>query len=537
MAGNGTIAKSRFLDDSGVRTLLVATALALIAWLVYRPDRDRPPPIVDFAEFLPLLNTNADWWSRVQALTDYYAQQGRVNVLPYVLLATKWSLWEWSAPAWQVARAGLMYLVVLLTYQLLRRLRVTPMGALAGASLFLWAPAASDGWVHLTMAEPLAVVLALAASLRATRFSESRRWRLDVGLIASACTAVVLTKELLAPLVLLPVTVALCRRPDGTLDLPVRNRRNVMLVSVVGGATAAAMALVLVIHLTSPSSGYSSLYGLTPMSVLPLLAIWVTAFLPFDAIPAGPDAFWAASVLALFVLIGLGLRLALVDPDHRRGNLVLLGLSLLLPLVGVMVYVPNPWFSRFYLLPYLVGPALVLGLAFTYVEAHVLRGRGLVLGGWAVMSLYAIAGAMNLAARTDAAQRRDAGVVSVVSRVEGAGRVLFATSQPPRPEWRASEKLTGAPRGLGVTLSRFAAATHRPWPPTHDVSCREAATELARSRSDLVVINLQATCPMDFGQEAIVFRYTAIDLQRLSLVRDSAHARIFLPESGNPVQP
>ena len=77
-------------------------------------------------------------------LVDYYASEGRFNIVGYAFLAARWNLFGWSSPGWQLARGAMMLLLIGLTYVLLRRLGASRLGATLGGSVYLIAPAAAD---------------------------------------------------------------------------------------------------------------------------------------------------------------------------------------------------------------------------------------------------------------------------------------------------------------------------------------------------------------------------------------------------------
>jgi hypothetical protein len=260
-----------------------------------------------------------------------------------------------------------------------------------------------------------------------------------------------------------------------------------------------------------------------------MLALWIFAFIPFDPIPVPSHAMWAAAVLAFIGLVAVGWRAGLRHTSQRGSALWLLLIAVTLPLVGVLVYFPNPWFARFYYLPYLIGAAILLGMAATYVEMSGSAGRVWAVLSGALIFVCAISSAAELASRTDAVQRRDDALISAVASMKGVDSVLFATSRPPPEEWKAdSSAASDAPRGLGATLHRFAAATRRPWPRTRDIACEK----VNQTQGSVVIINLESSCAFaSVRQPTIVYRYHRIDWRRWQVVVDSAYAHV-IPAMG-----
>ncbi len=105
----------------------------------------------DFGEFLPLLRNNPTFLTQLEALLRYYVEdQGRLNVIPYFFIVTKWLFFGWHVPLWQTARFLQMWLIVTGVYVVLRELGVARFGALCGAALFVVAPPGMAAWVRLT---------------------------------------------------------------------------------------------------------------------------------------------------------------------------------------------------------------------------------------------------------------------------------------------------------------------------------------------------------------------------------------------------
>ena len=498
---------------------IVVGVLVVLAWAIYRPDRTRPFHILDFSEFISLLESHANVFDRTLALVDYYATQGRFNVIAYAGIATKWTLMDWWSPGWQMLRALLMLTLFWLSFVLLRRLGASRLGGLIGASVFLFAPSASDGWVRLTMAEPLGAALVLAMSLLAIRYQASDRWQRDTLLMAAGAAALILTKELLAPLLLLPVVLALTLQSDGTFALPTRSRRNIALVLGVAAATLAAMAPVAWLYVRGGESAYASMYGRGMQSVGGVLAIWVSALVPFELAVFPTSVPWALAVVGFLGLVGAGWRIGFLTGSDTKGAPWLLAVALLVPLAGILAYIPNPWYARFYSIPLLTGTALLLGMAATYVHRLAFRGTAWAVGAWVTMSVFAAGSAWSFAERSDAEQRRNDRVISIIADSVDVDSVHFAGTRPPPYAWL----------GNGATMNRFAAATGRPWPLTRDLGCDEVRVELG-SRPELVIVNLLSSCELRALEMKVVSQtYKRVDWPRLRLVDDSAHADIILP--------
>jgi len=192
----------------------------LIAALVYVPWTNAPFDILDFSEFLPFLHQHDSLWGRFEAFVAYYASRGRLNLLSYLFITGKWSLFGDSAVGWQFARFGEMCIIVLAVYLFLRRLDLDRWGSAFGASLFVVAQSASPAWIRLTMGEPLGLLAIVCASLLATWYQGTSRWRAIGVMIAALLTASMLAKEMLVALVPFVLLLACSRNTHGDFEKP-----------------------------------------------------------------------------------------------------------------------------------------------------------------------------------------------------------------------------------------------------------------------------------------------------------------------------
>jgi hypothetical protein len=417
-----------------------------------------------------------------------------------------------------------MVTIAFLTFVLLRRLGASRIGGVIGSSVFFTAPSAAAGWFHLTMAEPVGAGVAIAMAVRATRYQASVSYLRESSFLAIGSILLLMTKELLAPLLLLPVGVALLVQSDGRIGSPRVSRRNAALLIAVGAACFVALVPIAWTYFRAESSAYAALYGQGLQSPLTVLAIWLTVLVPFELFPAPVNAAWAASLVSLIGLLSLGWRLHLVNGNEVGGRW-LLGLGLGVPLLGVIAYAPLVWYAVFYSLPYLVGPAILLAMAVTGVEAHLPAGKWLAVCSWLAMCVYGASTAQANAAYRDAVQKRDDAIVSFVADSAEADSVLFATDRPPPAEWQEHSSPEDAPRGLGATYNRYARATHRAWAPTRDGGCDQVSVVQAASHR-VTIVNLESSCELGAGTRRIIVHFNRLDWRSFRVVEDSVHADI-----------
>jgi len=516
-------------DALGVRRAPVNRAgLALLgilaaAWAIYRPEVKRPFDFVDFPETLLILQRHDGFFGQFAELTRSLLVHARLNLFVYALIAAKWSLFGWWTPGWQLTRFATMGLVVALSYVLLRRLRLSVAGALAGASVFVIAPAAVRGWIRLTSAEPVALLLLLAAAILAQAWPGTRR-KVAVGAsIAVLAVLLVWTKEVLAVGLAFPLYLLLTVRPSGELGVPRIDRSNVGVIATTVGAAGLAMIPVLWAYLHAPAASYGHWFGSASPSAFDLLAMAVAGLVPF--LPAGKAALGMLLVNVGFwgVLLG-GVPLAFQRRQPRRHSAWLLLLAIGLPFLGAALYLPWPNFQLVYAVPFLFGGALLVAMAISALDAQGSAGRWVAAVGWCLVLTYAVPEAVTEARRVEAIQVSTSELLPRVATLTKVDSVFVAAPQAVLDQ-----------RGLfGPRLYMYAQATGQPWPPTRDVSCEVASRAAATSPSTVVVWSTFMCGAAQGRGEVIRAGYPRIDWQTLRLARDSMRFDILRAPSSPP---
>jgi hypothetical protein len=498
---------------------VVAAALAAaLTFLVYRPDRTLPFDFVDFSEFLPLLRRGGSFAEVMASLLDYYAgDQGRLNIVGYAGIALKWTLWEDSSPPWQFMRFATMWLVILLAYKLLRRLDASRLASAAGASIFLFAPPAVEGWTRLTMAEPLGTVLLLLACLMGLK----RRPGPSEGVLATGfaitCATLVLLKEMMAATLLLPVALVALHARQTPAPWPLSRLRNltaaVLVAVVVTGVPVAVVAIV------APAQAYAADFGATIRPLGNALAQWGFAFAPFGLATSFPPPLVGSALGAFLALLVAGwlLRLRPTDRDSSRSGR-LLALALLFPLVGTVIYLPWPAYQRFYAIPYLIGGAILAALALTSLER---RGRMVARSAYAVWVLFLAFAGADAAAQAGRMAVRQQINRAVVARVSAnrqlADTVLLATEQRAPQAWQE----------IGPTLQRYGNALGDSMPILINTPCEESYRRAAAGTA--AVVFYSSLCPGVTTADPVVMRYRRLKLPALRPVPDSIRVDFVLP--------
>ncbi len=513
------VSLSRPADNQRSRAGILFWAVAgiLVAWALYRPDRVRPFDVLDFGEFIPLLKATESWTEQFSSVLDYgITQSGRANVLQVLAAVLKWRWFGDWMPGWQLVQAAIMGIVTAQSFLLLRRFGATVFGAAAGASVFLFAPSAARGWVRLTMAEPMAMVCVLALALRATGFQNRQRWRPDLWWFAFGAVFVILTKELMAPVLLLPVYLAVASQTDGGFSRPLWSKRNIALVSAVGVVSLATLIPLAVVYLNASSTALASQYGSGMQSLGGMLAIWLSTLVPFELGPRQTSIMWGAAVVSFIGLLTSGWWMAFHHATDRERAKSLFIAAIAFPVVGVLSYAPWPTYEERYSFPYLVATSLLIGLAASHLQR---RWRmGMLAGGlaWLVIGAFGSSGAAAHASRTDAVQRAADQVVATVASQHGIDSVFVGTVRAANPPWI----------GLGPTLYRLAAATDRPWPATRDIRCGEIEQfRGTRPLSAIVVFSSQCEATT-LPTYRITATHRSVDWRRWRVVVDSMNADI-----------
>ncbi len=470
--------------DTRVRLLATAAALAAIAiaLAVYRPFDPRPFEFLDFPEFFGVLERGPALSDRINGLVAYYHGQGRANVLAYVLIAVRWTLFGRNTAVWQLARFLVMCALILLTYVLLRRLGASRTGAAIGASLFLTTEAASHGWLRLSMMEPLATVLIYAAAIIGSRLQRSNHWRIDLVLIAGLVIAAILLKEVIVATVPLIALVGLCVGADGSPSLPCWSKRNATLIISLGVAAGIALVPTMAAVIGLRGSAYAASYGSGPLQPSRIVSFLFATLVPFNVFASSGGLI----VFACYVLLTTaGVATIAQHIESRQSRWIPLAIALAVALFGAVAYVPWPSFELFYTIPYLIAPAILLAIAVSAIERAHGRGRAAAYGATLVISAYAISLAHAHARRTAAAQRLVDITAIAISQVPNVDTAVFAVARMHPQAWQ----------GTGPTIARYATAVrHVPFPVAIDVPCATAASRATAAHRTLVVV-LSSQCP------------------------------------------
>jgi hypothetical protein len=509
------------VDTRQRRTFGLATILALgivVTAIIYLPWAARPFDVLDFGEFLPLLRDNPTFLTQLRALLRYYVEdQGRLNVIPYFFIVTKWSLFGWHVPLWQTARFLEMWLIVSGAYVVLRGLGVARFGALCGAALFAVAPPGAGAWVRLTLGEPLGTLLLLLTTYLAIGYQQDDRWRLRAVAIVLLLLAIALTKEMLLVAVPFVLAVACSYGPDGRFELCAASHRNRYLVGLAGAVLSVAAVAIIWVALHAKADALAAQYGRVTVSNDAFLAGLILFLLPGYSVVSSdfPKTLVMADAVFLAILARgwwLAFRSA-VDRSEMGRRLVI---PLLLFLPGALVYVPWNGIQVTYGLPFLIAPAFLLGYGLTAIERYYQR-RVVLIRALTVFVLISCAiSAHHFARYALALQRVNAGVAARLAASTAQDSTFFTMARPPRLAWI----------GPGATLGRYVLATtgQRIVSPIRDISCADVEPALHTS-AKLLIVSYHFRCGRLSHPDVSIRRYFRyFDLSTFALSVDSVRA-------------
>jgi hypothetical protein len=440
----------------------------VVSQAVYLPWSREPLDILDFSEFLLQMRTDAtvleNWWR----LARYYAGHGRVNEVPYGLIALTYGWFELEPLGWQALRAVQMMMLPLGAYVVLRRFGGTRFGSALGASLFFFGSVAASNWLRQT-AEPVATLFFLGAAGLACGFSHTANLRWRVAGFGACVVGMVLSKETMVACIPFLVLTASCWQTDGAVRPFRLDRRTIQALTACGVAVAVLAVLLIWAFGTRQSHAYAGLYGsasiagnVSVLRVLPLI-------LPVTL--ATPDVVQLLLFPANLVFVGalsaafLGSFQWRTPGDLHRKLLI----ASTLPAGGLLVYLPWPRFELFYGLPFLLGVSLWVAVLFDRPNE---RWRVALSVAWVFMLVLTAVSAAGLARYTRARRQVNAAVALDLSKRKPTDTVAVASARLTPQPWQ----------NPAATLGRYAVATRvaQTMPELIDVTCDMVATPATR---------------------------------------------------------
>jgi hypothetical protein len=507
-------ARSLDTDAAPARLAAVLAAIAIAVawtWLVFQPLRDVPFPIIDFSEFLPLLERGSGFADRFLAVTHYYRGHGRLNLIPNAMLVVNWMLFGDWAVGWQLLRAAIMLACAAVTYVVLRRFAMTRLASVVGAIFAIAGGAATAAWLRPT-GEPIAYMLVAAGAALGVGFQTTPRWGRRVVAIAAVSILALYTKEVVVAALPFVFIVALTSHSAREWRLPRVTRRNVALVFGAGGAAVLSALPILYVAWSvrgRTSQAYAAMYGLWNVQPLPMLVRFIKMWVPF---PFGAPT---RSSSQLPVGVGLAIAFAAVlvggvavwarRRTERSRFVAIVGLSLLVTLGGVVVYAPWGNYEYFYGLPYVFGTILLLAGAISAIQRYASRAVVPAVATLAVIGLACSVHSARFTRFTAINQEVEATLArSLAQRAARADSLIFGVSWVINWDWL----------GPGAALRRYMAVRdHMQPPPARSRLCDEVARRLAGGPTRDTYVVYSEYCPRLHPARAEVIRgaYSFLD--------------------------
>lgn len=440
--------------------------LLAFALVVYAPWVEVPFPIVDYSEFLNPLRAGHTFWQSFTNVRHFYESQGRSSYLAYVQLAMNWTLFGERPVAWNLAVFAVMALAVAAAWALFIKLDNSRSAAALASALLMVATPSVHAWLRPT-GEPIALLFLCLALTIALSYQQAERWRGHAAVLLLLLLGIGLAKDLLAPLMVVPLAVACCWR-DG-FRKPQLSDRN--LVLALGAAGVAVMLALLILRSVSGSAtdAYVRAYGIGNLSLTGSIEKFLINVLPHTRGYSGPIDAGRAIGNAIFIGLALFvmLKAARTPVDGRRRVLHEALGALALAIFGALLYAPLNWYTPFYAFPFFLGSALLFARAQSLLEQGPSIMRGLARAA-AVFVILAGAQAAFNAARKEAAFRRLHGqLAEAMIAIADVDSIIVTTATTDR---RRQDGEAG--------FMRHHAIVHgRPAPPARAVRCADYAME------------------------------------------------------------
>lgn len=478
----------------------MAVLLAAVALLAFRPWADRPFDTLDFSEFLPLLRDEGGLFGRTGALTSYYLHEhGRLNVVSYFALALKWTLLGPSPLLWQWARFAQIALMVGGIYVLFRRWSLGPVAAMAGASIFVASRVSGEAWTRMTMGEPLGViftVIALWLAYDQRRANDPRARAIWAGVMM---VLAILAKEMMAGVLPIVWLAGMSDATDGAPGAPRWDDGARRWLFWTGVPAVGVFLIVAVTAIGGGTGGFTSLYGAGQGRFMAFVELLLRPWYVQGQRPGWSSLWLPGNTLFIGMLVA-GLALAWRDAAERRRWLWPMLSAVALSFALAVLYFPWPYFNLYYAIPFLLGTALLFGMAVEQVSGLGRWGRLAALLAWAGVVASSAPASAHAASYTIGLQRVNGKLASMLPHFGAADRVVVARRDLAPAAWI----------GTGPTLRRYAIVTGQATdlPPARDRTCAEVGDLLQRGIGRTVVITYLHNCgPIPGASARIIERY------------------------------
>jgi hypothetical protein len=436
---------------------------------------------MDFPTYFLMLREAPSAFSGFLEIHQVRGVEGDGRFLPGFALITvvKWSVLGENLAAWQLWRFAEMSAIAVLSFVLARRLGATRTGAVVAAITMSFANGAASSYVKLQIAEPPGTLLVLLAALTAASYQTTARPRWTAALMTVLLGLALWMRETFIGCV--PFVILLALSWSGKqFIVPRPSRRNLELVGIaLLGVGLAAAPIVMVRRATVGTGAYSANYGLSVVTPSNISNVVRGIILPVTRV-----VFFPANAAFLGVLLA-GWFLALFR-GNGRSEVTRLFVLLVLPLSGMAVFAPWPFFNGYYAFPFTLGSSLLLAAAVTTIQHR--AGRGALVAALLACLLipaYGSIEAIRARRRMWAQSLVDDEVVRyLASTARDAVAVGAVPNTDPKREFDSINLRLSAQLITGDSL-----------PAGDDISCVEAARQLRTGLSPDVLVVYAHLCP------------------------------------------
>ena len=388
---------------------LRAGAPYLLGWLllalaIYSPWVSVPFPVVDYSEFLNRLRAGDSFWQSFVNVTEFYRSHGRSSYLANLQLAITWRLAGEHPVLWNVMTFAFMAMAITAAWTLFLKLGNSQAAAGLAALLMVVAMPAVHAWLR-PISEPLALIILCSALIVALTYQQTRRWTRQAVLLLGLFLCLGLAKDLLTPLVAVPLAVACCW--DDGFRKPAATPRNLVVTAGAAGVVLLLGILIVTSVARAAPDAYARSYSTDSISVGGFIhKLWIN-FLPYTR-GYDPRPIGAGRVIANALFVGIIVMAIVVAARDamawRRMRRALAG-ALALGILGALIYAPLRWFTPFYALPFFLGSALLFARALSTLDEARPLTRRLARGAAILVVLIGAAAAFNIARRETAFRR------------------------------------------------------------------------------------------------------------------------------------
>jgi hypothetical protein len=480
-----------------VVVLLVALAF------IYMPWAADALPILDFAEFLPLLRAHDSVFGQFSAITHYMQSQGRFCPLQYAYVVAAWNAFGMNASGWHWSYFALNAAVIVTGRALFVKLGVRRPAAIAAIAVWSVAAAVAPAWLRPT-GEPIGLLLVIAALGTAYNYHDASDWKSKAFIIAVLAFGTIAAKEMLVTLLPSVWLMTRLRHDNGKWSWAEWSRRDLIVTLAAAIAIVIALAPVAYVALSAPTGNYAGRYGTIHAGWDAFTKRFETMLLPSRAeIPAIEklvnDPMWQAW-LAFPNLVWLALLLVgVIAVVVRRVTTVSQGVrwpllvAFTLATPGVIAYMPWPSQAKFYMLPFAFGAAM----AAAFLIDNLARKRdGAMLAVMAVLTVLITSSfeARDVVNENALRVRTDRALLATIARY---GRDLPILAAVPSPTKDGTY-------GWGLKLAEYGKAAGIVMPSRGgDLSCAEARRRITYGEPAILVSAMEG-CGSFQGIEAVV---------------------------------